>query len=57
MGYNCNNKYRGWVLKNMQLERLEMNKDFQERPFSLLNLNRPITREIIKGQFHKGNVL
>ena len=41
------------VLKNMQLQ---MNKDFQERPISLLNLDRPITSEIIKGQF-KGNVL
>lgn len=34
-----------------------MNKDFQERAISLSNINRPITSEIIKGQFHKGNVL
>ena len=45
------------VLKNMQLEGLEMNKDFQERAISLLNSNSPITSEKIKEQFHKGNVL
>jgi len=45
------------VLKNMQLEGLEMNKNFQERAISLLNSNKPITSEIIKEQFHNGNLL
>lgn len=45
------------VLKNMQLEGLEMNKNFQERAIILLNSNKPITSEIIKEQFHNGNVL
>jgi uncharacterized coiled-coil protein SlyX len=45
------------VLKNMQLEGLEINKAFQERAINILNSNKPITSEIIKEQFHKENVL
>lgn len=45
------------VLKNMQLEGLEMSKELQERAINLINSNKPITSQLIKEQFHNGNIL
>ena len=44
------------VLKNMQLEGLEMSKELQERAINLINSNKPITSQLIKEQFHNGNI-
>lgn len=35
------------VQKNMQLEGLEMSKELQERAINLINLNKPITSQLI----------
>lgn len=44
------------VLKNMQLEGLEMSNELQERAINLINSNKPITSQLIKEQFHNGNI-